>query len=65
MGRRTLAGIRHGLNDVHTDERSEAIWQSVRTDPAGLHSQMQEQWDKRATGDDPFEQDPDTSNVSG
>jgi len=40
------------------------IWQSARTDPAGLHAQMQQQWDERATGDDPFEQDPDTSNVS-
>jgi hypothetical protein len=64
MAERTLAGIREGLNDVHADERSEAIWQAARTDPAGLHGQMQQQWDERATSDDPFEQDPDTSNVS-
>jgi NAD(P)-dependent dehydrogenase (short-subunit alcohol dehydrogenase family) len=64
VAERTLAGIRDGLDDVHADERSEAIWQAVRSDPAGLHAQMQQQWDERATGDDPFEQDPDTSNVS-
>jgi len=64
VAERTLDGIRNGLNDVHADERSEAIWQAVRTDPAGLHAQMQEQWDERATGDDPFVQEPDTSNVS-
>ncbi len=64
VAERTLAGIRDGLNDVHADERSEAIWQAVRTDPAGLHAQMQQQWDERATSDDPFVQYPDTSNVS-
>jgi NAD(P)-dependent dehydrogenase (short-subunit alcohol dehydrogenase family) len=46
---RTLAGIRDGLNDVHADERSEAIWQAVRSDPAELHAQMQQQWDQRGT----------------
>jgi NAD(P)-dependent dehydrogenase (short-subunit alcohol dehydrogenase family) len=64
VAERTLAGIRDGLDDVHADERSEAIWQAVRSDPAGLHAQMQQQWDERTNGDDPFEQDPDTSNVS-
>jgi NAD(P)-dependent dehydrogenase (short-subunit alcohol dehydrogenase family) len=64
VAERTLDGIRNGLNDVHADERSESIWQAVRTDPAGLHAQMQQQWDERATDDDPFAQDPDTSNVS-
>ncbi|HTB12342.1 MAG TPA: SDR family oxidoreductase [Bryobacteraceae bacterium] len=64
VAERTLDGIRNGLNDVHADERSEAVWQAVRTDPAGLHAQMQQQWDVRATAGDPFEQDPDTSNVS-
>jgi NAD(P)-dependent dehydrogenase (short-subunit alcohol dehydrogenase family) len=64
VAERTLAGIRDGLDDVHADERSEAIWQAVRSDPAGLHAQMQRQWDERATDDDRFEQDPDTSNVS-
>jgi NAD(P)-dependent dehydrogenase (short-subunit alcohol dehydrogenase family) len=47
VAERTLAGIREGLNDVHADERSEAIWQAVRTDPAQLHAQMQQQWDER------------------
>jgi NAD(P)-dependent dehydrogenase (short-subunit alcohol dehydrogenase family) len=51
VAERTLDGIRNGLNDVHADKRSEAIWQVVRTDPAGLHAQMQQQWDERATGD--------------
>jgi len=64
VAERTLDGIRNGLNDVHADERSEAIWQAVRTDPAGLHAQMQQQWDERVTDDDPFVQDADTSNVS-
>jgi NAD(P)-dependent dehydrogenase (short-subunit alcohol dehydrogenase family) len=64
VAERTLDGIRNGLDDVHADERSEAIWQAVRTDSAGLHAQMQQQWDERATDDDPFVQDPDTSNVS-
>ena len=64
VAERTLDGIRNGLDDVHADERSEAIWQAVRTDPAGLHAQMQQQWDERAISDDPFVQDPDTSNVS-
>jgi NAD(P)-dependent dehydrogenase (short-subunit alcohol dehydrogenase family) len=47
VAERTLAGIRDGLNDVHADERSEAIWQAVRTDPAQLHAQMQKEWDER------------------
>jgi NAD(P)-dependent dehydrogenase (short-subunit alcohol dehydrogenase family) len=47
VAERTLAGIREGLNDVHADARAEAIWQAVRTDPAGLHAQMQQQWDER------------------
>jgi len=63
VAERTLDGIRNGLNDVHADERSEAIWQAVRTDPAGLHAQMQQQWDERATGGGLVE-DTDTSNVS-
>jgi NAD(P)-dependent dehydrogenase (short-subunit alcohol dehydrogenase family) len=63
VAERTLDGIRNGLNDVHADERAEAVWQAVRTDPAGLHAQMQQQWDKRTTVDDPFEE-KDTANVS-
>ena len=63
VAERTLAGIREGLNEVRADARAEAIWQAVRTDPAALHAQMQQQWDDRATGGDPFTQDPDTSNV--
>jgi NAD(P)-dependent dehydrogenase (short-subunit alcohol dehydrogenase family) len=49
VAERTLDGIRNGLNDVHADERAEAIWQAVRTDPAGLHAQMQQQWEERGT----------------
>jgi len=45
---RTLDGIRNGLNDVHADERAEAIWQAVKTDSTGLHAQMQQQWDERS-----------------
>jgi NAD(P)-dependent dehydrogenase (short-subunit alcohol dehydrogenase family) len=48
VAERTLAGIRDGLDDVHADERSEAIWQAVRTDPAQLHAQMQKEWDERS-----------------
>jgi NAD(P)-dependent dehydrogenase (short-subunit alcohol dehydrogenase family) len=47
VAERTLAGIREGLNDVHADERSEEIWQAVRTGPAQLHAQMQKEWDTR------------------
>lgn len=47
VAERTLAGIRDGLNEVRADERSEAIWQAVRTDPAQLHAQMQKEWDER------------------
>ena len=49
VAERTLDGIREGRNDVHADERSEEIWQAVRTDPAKLHAQMQQQWDERGT----------------
>ena len=49
VAERTLDGIRNGLNDVHADERAEAIWQAARSDPAGLHAQMQQQWDERGT----------------
>jgi len=49
VAERTLDGIRNGLNDVHADERAEAIWQAMKTDPAGLHAQMQQQWDERVT----------------
>src|SRR5580692_7285158 len=64
VAQRTLAGIREGLNEVHADERSEAMWQAVRSDRGGLLAQMKQQWDEHATGDDPFEQDPATSKVS-
>ena len=47
VAERTLAGIRDGRNDVHADERSEKVWQTLRTDPAKLHAQMQQFWDQR------------------
>jgi len=46
VAERTLAGIREGRDHVHADERSEQIWQAVKTDPAALHAQMQRQWDE-------------------
>jgi NAD(P)-dependent dehydrogenase (short-subunit alcohol dehydrogenase family) len=45
VAERTLAGIRDGQDHVHADERSEQIWQAVKSDPAALHAQMQQQWD--------------------
>ena len=50
VAERTLAGIREGLDEVHADERSEAVWLVVRTDPARLRAQMQREWDERAFG---------------
>jgi NAD(P)-dependent dehydrogenase (short-subunit alcohol dehydrogenase family) len=64
VAERTLDGIRNGLNNVHADERSEAVWQAVRTDPAGLHAQMQQQWDARATVDHPVEEEIRTPRTS-
>jgi len=49
VAERTLDGIRNGLDNVHADARAEAVWQAMRTDPAGLRAQMQQQWDARAT----------------
>jgi hypothetical protein len=46
VAERTLAGIRSGQDHVHADERSEQVWQAVKTDPAALHAQMQQQWDE-------------------
>jgi len=45
VAERTLAGIREGRDHVHADERTEQIWQAVKTDPAAVHAQMQQQWD--------------------
>ncbi len=49
VAKSTLAGIREGLDEVHADERAKTIWQAARTDPAGLHAQMQQEWDGRAS----------------
>jgi NAD(P)-dependent dehydrogenase (short-subunit alcohol dehydrogenase family) len=43
---RTLDGLREGRNSVHADQRSEEIWQKVRTDPEGLHARVQQAWDR-------------------
>jgi NAD(P)-dependent dehydrogenase (short-subunit alcohol dehydrogenase family) len=43
---RTLDGLREGKNSVHADQRSEEIWQRVRTDPEGLHARLQQAWDR-------------------
>jgi len=47
VAERTLAGIRDGQNHVHADDRSEEIWQTMRTDPEQLHTRMQQAWDDR------------------
>jgi NAD(P)-dependent dehydrogenase (short-subunit alcohol dehydrogenase family) len=47
VAERTLDGIRDGVNDVRADDRAEALWAAVKNDPAGLHAQMQQQWDQR------------------
>lgn len=44
---RTLDGVREGKNSVHADQRSEEIWQKVKTDPEGLHASLQQRWDAR------------------
>jgi len=41
VAERTLAGIREGLDEVHADERSEAVWLVVRTDPARFSAQRE------------------------
>lgn len=51
VAERTLAGIREDQDHVHADQRSEEIWQAVKTDPAALHALMQQQW---AEGNGPF-----------
>ena len=47
VAERTLAGIRDGLDEVRADERAETTWQAMRTDPAEVHAQMQQEWDGR------------------
>ena len=64
VAERTVDGMRNGLNNVHADERAEAVWQAVRTDPAGLHAQMQQQWDERTTVDHPAEEEIRTPRTS-
>lgn len=51
VAERTLEGIRKGQDHVRADERSEQAWQAMKTDPAALHAQMQQQWDE---GKNPF-----------
>lgn len=46
VAERTLDGIRAGIDNVRADQRAEEIWQASRTDPAGLHAQMQKLWDE-------------------
>jgi NAD(P)-dependent dehydrogenase (short-subunit alcohol dehydrogenase family) len=47
VAERTLDGLRRGRNSVHADQRSEEIWQKVRTDPEGLYARLQELWDSQ------------------
>jgi NAD(P)-dependent dehydrogenase (short-subunit alcohol dehydrogenase family) len=48
VAERTLDGIRRGLDHVHADQRAEDVWHATRTDPAGYHALMQQQWDARS-----------------
>jgi NAD(P)-dependent dehydrogenase (short-subunit alcohol dehydrogenase family) len=43
---RTLDGLREGKNSVHADQRSEEVWQKLKTDPEGLHARLQQAWDR-------------------
>jgi NAD(P)-dependent dehydrogenase (short-subunit alcohol dehydrogenase family) len=47
VAERTLDGLREGKDSVHADQRSDEIWQKVRTDPEGLHARVQQAWDRR------------------
>jgi NAD(P)-dependent dehydrogenase (short-subunit alcohol dehydrogenase family) len=46
VAERTLDGLREGKNSVHADQRSEEIWQKVKTDPEGVHARRQQAWDR-------------------
>jgi len=45
VAERTLDGIRDGQDQVLADTSAENFWRASRTDPAGLHAQMQKAWD--------------------
>ncbi len=45
VAERTLEGVRRGRNSVHADQRSEEVWQKLKTDPEGLYARLQELWD--------------------
>ena len=49
VAERTLDGVRDGRNSVHADQRSEEVWQKVKTDPEGFYARLQELWDSRET----------------
>jgi NAD(P)-dependent dehydrogenase (short-subunit alcohol dehydrogenase family) len=46
VAERTLDGLREGKSSVHADQRSDEIWQKVKTDPEGLHVRVQQAWDR-------------------
>jgi NAD(P)-dependent dehydrogenase (short-subunit alcohol dehydrogenase family) len=46
VARKTVQGIRAGIDYVLADERAESTWQAVRQDPAKLHAEMQARWDQ-------------------
>jgi NAD(P)-dependent dehydrogenase (short-subunit alcohol dehydrogenase family) len=46
VARKTVQGIRSGLDRVLADESAERVWQAVRQDPAKLHGEMQARWDQ-------------------
>ncbi|MGA7237378.1 MAG: SDR family oxidoreductase [Bryobacteraceae bacterium] len=47
VAERTLDGVREGRNSVRADQRSEEVWQKLKTDPEGLYARLQELWDGR------------------
>ena len=46
VARKTVQGIRAGLDHVLADREPESTWQAVRQDPAKLRAQMQARWDQ-------------------
>jgi NAD(P)-dependent dehydrogenase (short-subunit alcohol dehydrogenase family) len=49
VARKTVQGIRAGLDHVLADERAESTWHAVRQDPAKLHAEMQARWEQTAS----------------
>jgi NAD(P)-dependent dehydrogenase (short-subunit alcohol dehydrogenase family) len=50
VAERTLDGVRQGKNSVHADQRSEEVWQKVKTDPEGFNARLEQAWDRLVEG---------------